>query len=214
MILLAFSSSCFSQDFVKNGRACITEICLGDGIDELRKINWLPASRYTPSDLEKLHLNNFFPEKPSESLSQYLIAKSFDSRALNDLSKITFFCKEDSPTLSGRYKTANSSTEVFISLQPKSNTESNLSWQVVSMRRFLTSSSSFSEEDELAFKKQVSERYKDFMPKELTAAFGRNGLDYVSYTTSSSSLSFDLLSKDLYKKLKQPAQCNKNITLD
>jgi hypothetical protein len=144
--------------------------------------------------------------------TQYLIAKSFDSGALNDLSKITFFCGEGSPKLSGYYKTANSETEVLISLQPKSNTESNLSWQVVHIRRSLTSSSSFTEEDELAFKKQVSERYKDFMPKELSAAFGRNGLDYVSYKTS--PLSFELMSKDFYKKLKQPAQCNKNITLD
>jgi hypothetical protein len=36
----ALANTAYSQDVEKNGQPCVTEICIGDGLAELQKIEW------------------------------------------------------------------------------------------------------------------------------------------------------------------------------
>ncbi len=39
-LVLVVSGPSFSQNLEKDGMPCVKEICLGDGMQELQKINW------------------------------------------------------------------------------------------------------------------------------------------------------------------------------
>ena len=216
-MLALISTTCFAQDYIKNGRACVAEICLGDGVLELQRIKWSPVdiSKIKVDEYSMAALNKRFPEKLPSNLPRYLSVKKFDATSLNDLSKVTVICTDDDNMLSGEYKTSSgNSTEVLIRLLPKSKSDSNLGWQVVHIQRGTSGTAYFTNEEKSSFKSQIEERYKEFNPLEFGAYSKENGLDNVSYQMGGNWMNLRLMDRDFYGKIVHPSQCNKKVNLD
>lgn len=128
------------SEFTKNGVPCIKELCLGDGLDELRKILWDVVKdkasamivKSSMADLEKKYRGNFTASAPY--LAGTWRQLRFDNQALSKLDEVIAACA-DTPSLTGTYISSNGNpTTVEIDLVP---TASNMEqkWTVTSIRR-------------------------------------------------------------------------------
>jgi hypothetical protein len=171
--LLAVSTPCFANDFEKNNVPCVAEFCLGDGLAELRKVNWNRATiadatsrgkrAYVadtpphPSDAKDLIAR--FPGKHSAAASRYLLRKGFDSDALPLLQKVTVSCGAE--PLQGNFTTKTGNpTIVEIALMPDPKDLSIQRWTIVTIRRRYPDAKTPTQQAEL--RKLLDERYGRF----------------------------------------------------
>lgn len=142
--LLALQPACFAQSMEKNGLPCVPEICLGDGLPELSKIQWAPAqtsfkinnkvqntSERKLSDDDLKTLKAIFPS--AGEAAPFLYEKQFDSSALAGLSRVTAAC--DVNELFGSFGSSEAPTKVGISLSPNLTDSSRQAWTVTSIIR-------------------------------------------------------------------------------
>lgn len=134
-----------AQDMEKNGLPCVAEICLGDGIAELSKINWAPSSNpikmgnkqqptsaHVLSDEDLRNLKATFPA--ATDAAPYLHERQFDSGALPALARITAACQANE--LIGTFGAAGATpTRVGISLTPSGNDPAKQVWTVTTIER-------------------------------------------------------------------------------
>jgi hypothetical protein len=143
--LLAMQPASFAQSMEKNGLPCVQEVCLGDGLAELAKVDWAPAQttfkinnkvqltgarKLSDDDLRLLKAN--FPV--ANDAAPYLHEKQFDSAGLKSLSQVTAAC--DANELFGMYGTGTEApTKVGISLTPSPTSPGTQVWTVTSIVR-------------------------------------------------------------------------------
>ncbi len=169
--LLTAQQVCLAEEFEKNGLPCVAEICLGDGIAELSKIQWDRAknpfsSRQKPlytatrkvSESETKILQSRFRGDLAQA-APFLYDGLFDSIALPSISRVTAACERNE--LTGTYTTQNGNpTRVGISMTPNQADTSKQQWTVVSIVR--TFPAAVSNEQKAQVEAQLAERYHTF----------------------------------------------------
>lgn len=156
--LLALQPSGFAQALEKNGLPCVTEICLGDGLAELAKIQWTPAHtsfkinnkvqataerKLSDDDLRVLKAN--YPTLGDAA--PFVYEKQFDTSALPTLSKVTAAC--DVNELFGTFGSSSAPTKVGISLMPVAADPTRHAWTVTSIVREFPSASNIEQKADL-----------------------------------------------------------------
>lgn len=225
VLLIAVSHTCFAEDYQKNGLPCVAELCIGDGIPELKKIQWETvkgAEDYSRDKDVKYFLNSvkssyerkYIGDVSMRAIS-ILVGRRFDNSALPLLAGILANCGEGD-SLSGLYKTKSGRpTDVWIALRQKTSNSSEQQWTVVSIRRWFDAANP---QDVKNAEMQLSERYKQF---NVNDAIGRrksplpeNG-NFEFRTDSSGGFSFDLRdATPAIKPSQLPSQCIRKINLD
>lgn len=172
----SISYSINAQEFEKNGQPCVAEICIGDGIVELQKIEWDRAKNpfsdknkplYTSA--RKLSASEFkmLQKKFKGGLNAsapFLADGLFDSIALPELSKINVACEINQ--LIGTYTTKNGNpTRVGISLIPSKSDSSTQAWTVVQISR--TFPTAVSEQQKHEIEAELTKRYFKFGAKNM-----------------------------------------------
>lgn len=107
-IFLVGFSTAYADDYVKNGMPCLSGVCVGDDIVNLKSINWKPAvsdmgrplASITPDILGKnrmTEVSKFFPPQIDkaelESIAPYISLGRLDSNGIELLTKIKVFCE-------------------------------------------------------------------------------------------------------------------------
>jgi hypothetical protein len=167
--LLALQPDCFAQSLEKNGLPCVTEICLGDGLAELAKIQWTPAQT-------SFKINNKVQATADRKLSDddirvlkatypalgdaapFVYEKQFDAAALPVLGKVTAAC--DVNELFGNFGTSSAPTKVGISLMPTAGDPNKQAWTVTSIVREFPSASTIEQKSDLTL--LLKRRYGKF----------------------------------------------------
>jgi hypothetical protein len=171
VLLLLTAPLCLAQEFEKNGLPCVAEICLGDGIAELSKVQWDRAKNpfdksekpnYTAtrkvSEREMKFLQSNFRGDLAQA-APFLYDKMFDSGALSSLPRVTAACEKNE--LIGTYTTQSGNpTRVGIALTPSQADTSKQRWTVVSIVR--TFPAAVSNEQKTQVEAQLAERYHAF----------------------------------------------------
>lgn len=168
--LLAVQSTCMAQDLEKKGLPCVAELCLGDGLAELSKIQWTPAEnaykinnkvqltsarKLTDDDIRSLRAT--WPY--SGDAAPYLYDKQFDSNALPALAHVFAAC--ESNELFGTYGgSGDTPTRVGISLTQSLTDPSKQEWTVTTIVRDFPSAKS--NDDKSVITKLLNERYAKF----------------------------------------------------
>lgn len=143
--MLFLQPAAFGQQLEKRGLPCVAEICLGDGIAELSKIQWIPAqSAYKInnkaetigtvklSDDKLRNVKMIFPA--AGDAAPYLHANQFDASVLPSLVQVTAACQTNE--LIGTYGAGgNAPTRVGISLTPSIEDPSKHVWTVTTIVR-------------------------------------------------------------------------------
>ncbi|MFL6657856.1 MAG: hypothetical protein ACJ8GW_07295 [Massilia sp.] len=178
--LLALPAAGFAQVMEKNGLPCVQEVCIGDGLAELSKLDWSPAQttfkinnklqatgerKLSEDDLRsvKAVFPNFGDAAP------YLYEKQFDATALKALPHVTAAC--DSNEIFGMFGMGTGApTKVGISLTPSASDPSKQAWTVTSIVREFPSANSNDERASITL--QLRRRYGKFGAgsRELPAA--------------------------------------------
>jgi len=165
--LIVLQAPCQAQTVEKNGLPCVAEICLGDGIAELSKIQWSPAQntykvnnkvqltagrKLTDDDLQSLKPT--FPN--AGEAAPYLYDKQFDGSALPLLSKVSAACETNE--LFGMFgSNSDTPTRVGISLTPNLSDPTRQEWRVTTIVREFPSA--VTNEDKAAVTKLLNGRY-------------------------------------------------------
>ncbi|MEO8388000.1 hypothetical protein [Polaromonas sp.] len=154
-LVLVGSGPSFPQNLEKNDMPCVKEICLGDGMQELQKINWekarefprafssasgdfIASRRTSSSELAEMLKNYKGPASVIRAVSAYLPADyrsgHFDSTSLPLLSKMEAGCRPY--PLEGRYTPQGGfPTAVAIGLFASADGSSQ-SWKVFEINRY------------------------------------------------------------------------------
>ena len=156
--LLVVQPASFAQGLEKNGLPCVTEICLGDGLAELAKIQWTPAHtsfkinnkvqatserKLSEDDLRLLKAN--YPDLGDAA--PFVYEKQFDSSALPTLSKVSAACEVNE--LFGTFGNSSAPTKVGISLMPVAAGPTRHAWTVTSIVREFPSASTIEQKANL-----------------------------------------------------------------
>lgn len=118
------------SEFSKNGLPCVKEVCLGDGLAELKKVKWDRASSFAPMPGVKVPFTGDMQVTPavSENVAArfrgypaaaipYLFDSTFDTTGLPALASVTAACQYHQ--LRGKFTTVSGNpTEVSIALLP------------------------------------------------------------------------------------------------
>ncbi len=150
--LLAMSPASFADTLEKNGLPCLLELCLGDGLPELAKIQWTPAQtsfkinnkvqhtserKLSEDDLKALKA--IYPN--AGEAAPFLYEKQFDTSALAALGQVTSAC--DVNEMFGVFGTnTGAPTKVGISLMPSKTDRKAQAWVVTSIVREFPSATS------------------------------------------------------------------------
>lgn len=143
--LLAAHSNSMAQQTEKNGLPCVAEICIGDGLAELSKIQWTqasnpiklgnklqPTSAHALSDDDLRSVKGTFPN-PSDA-APYLFERQFDNAALPGLARIGAACQVNE--LVGSYGANGATpTRVGVSLTPSATDPAKQIWTVTTIER-------------------------------------------------------------------------------
>ncbi len=169
--LIALQPQSVAQELEKRGLPCVAEICLGDGIAELSKIQWAPAQNAFKintkaeatgnlklSDDQLRMLSLIYPV--AGDAAPYLHANQFDSGALPALAKVPAACQ--STELIGTYGAdGNTPTRIGISLTPSAADPSKQVWTVTTIVR--------------EFPTVTTNRGRAEISKQLVARYGKFG---------------------------------------
>lgn len=149
LLVLSFgiaSGVCVAQDLEKDGLPCVAEICVGDGLSELSKIQWdrsknpfsppnkpIYTSTRKVSDIEMRNIRKNFRGDVTKAAA-YIGSNVFDSIALPALAKVTAACTPSD--LTGTFTSnGGNPTRVTIALIPRSQDNTKQQWTVVSIAR-------------------------------------------------------------------------------
>ena len=184
--LVAVPTPSMAQALEKNGLPCVPEICIGDGIAELSKIQWNlaqnpvklgntphPTSAHALRDDDMRAINSVFPG--AAEAAPYLHQRQFDSGALAALSRVATACQSNE--LVGSFGAAGSTpTKVRISLMPSLANPAKLAWTVTSVAREFPTASNIDERTQL--NRMLNKKYAKFAAEKVDS--GKTGEGYYS----------------------------------
>jgi hypothetical protein len=170
-VLLSAPTLGFAQSYEKNGLPCITELCIGDGLQELSKIKWdraksafsLPgkpdyAGSRPLGAAEITSVKQVYRGDVSKVVP-YLSYESFDAKAIPLLASITAACGRKE--LQGIFTTESGNpTTVKITLLTDKNDVAIQRWTVTSISRSFPAAVSAAQQADI--RKQLDERYGRF----------------------------------------------------
>ena len=145
----------------KNGMPCVAEICIGDGIAELKQIPWereknLSNRKLTDSSLA--FLRQTFQGDLSGA-APYLEARKFDGEALDSISRVSAACRKEA--LIGNYVSQGGNpTVVYIELTPNQGPVTTLKWTVTMISRKIPSA--VTDQQKAEIQAGLAARYKAF----------------------------------------------------
>jgi hypothetical protein len=170
LTLFAAHASSMGQSLEKNGLPCVAELCIGDGITELSKIQWTPAQtsykvnnkvqltsdkKLTEDDLRLL--KSTYPS--AGEAAPFLHERIFDATALPVLSRVVAACQTNE--LTGTYGAGTDTpTRVGISLTPSLSDPTKQMWTVTTIVRDFPTA--VSNDDRAAISKLLTLRYGKF----------------------------------------------------
>lgn len=166
IISLLFSIVFSHSTYAADNFPCVKEVCIGDSLDKLRKINWQPIN-YSLKRLERMReserarrtktYQGFDNDTPS-----YLIFREFDRDLLDEMSLIKIACEPNQ--LKGIFVSdAGHKTQVFVSLMHNGDS-TNMVWRVSAINRTYQNLTDKSQRKQLHH--DLNERYgKYFNPK-------------------------------------------------
>jgi hypothetical protein len=168
--LCAAHATSMGQTLEKNDLPCVAELCIGDGITELSKIQWAPSqtaykvnnkvqltAEKKLSDDDLRMLRTIYPAVGDAA--PFLHEKTFDTTALPGLSRVTAACQTNE--LTGTYGAGGDTpTRVGISLTPSQADPKIQVWTVTTITREFPSA--VSNEDRAAISKLLTRRYGKF----------------------------------------------------
>lgn len=155
-----------NSEYRKNGMPCVKEICLGDGIEELKKIKWESVTYSKLLNIETIKKNY---RGDLTKVAMYLAepaigGKRFDNSALNHLSEVVAYCNQVANIrngFTGNYVSdSGHETRVDIAMIP-SDDQNQQKWTVISISR--SYSSAYSAQQLQQVKDQLHERYGEFL---------------------------------------------------
>lgn len=168
--LCAAHAGSMGQDLEKNGLPCVAELCIGDGLAELAKVQWVPAQasykvnnkvqltadhKLNDDDLRMLKVA--FPN--AGDAAPFLHDKMFDASALPALGRVGAACQANE--LTGTYgASGDTPTRVGISLMPSLADPTRQAWTVTTIVRDFPSADSNEERAELT--RQLARKYAKF----------------------------------------------------
>jgi hypothetical protein len=179
LALVATHAGSMGQNLEKNELPCVAEICIGDGLAELAKVQWAPAqasykvnnkalltAEHKLSDDDMRMLKATYPNPGAAA--PFLNDKLFDASALPALALVTAACQTNE--LTGSYGGDGSTpTRVGISLMPSLANPATQSWTVTTIVRDFPSAVSNEERAEMT--RQLTRRYAKFGASARTVPF-------------------------------------------
>jgi hypothetical protein len=169
-----------ASDYERDGRACLKELCVGDGLDALGKIAWdtavSPASEREGTTVGKRPVGRGETNRVKkryrgevDGILAYLADGRFDSEALAGLAKIEAACETQS--LQGTYTTASGNpTVVLLSMTADPEDLSSHRWEVRRISRKIPAVGTAQQAEET--KAALEERYAPFTSKGRSRAEG------------------------------------------
>ena len=170
-LLLSAPTLGFAQSYEKNGLPCITELCIGDGLEELSKIKWdraknalslmgkpdyvgsRPLGPYDIATVKQIYRGDVSKAAP------YLSYEAFDAKAIPLLASITAACARKE--LQGTFTTESGNpTTVKMALLTDKNDIAIQRWAVTSISRTFPAAVSAAQQADI--RKQLDERYGRF----------------------------------------------------
>ena len=134
LLSAGLSAALFADDSVRDGRPCLSGICVGDDLSALSEIKWdivksmignKPVKSFKIRDASLKELTqNFAPETASavKEAAPYLLEKGFDCEAIPKLSNIKGFCQPVDLDLVGHFKSDSGfPTRVNVNVEPGSS---------------------------------------------------------------------------------------------
>jgi hypothetical protein len=225
---LLLPTATFAQQFEKATFPCIAELCIGDGLPELSRIQWDRAKlAFSGPDNEPIYVDTTrVPDLELKLLQEtyrgavglvveYLQAEAFDQKALRLLQTVTADC--GTHQLVGTYTSQGGNpTAVKVSLMPLENETASQHWVVVSISRSYPDALTQAQRADI--QKQLQPRYRRFdlaygIPRGVDGSFSINP----SGASAAFGFSLVLMSKpnELERRLQHP-QCggSKKISVD
>lgn len=168
--LLVVHSTSLAQELEKNGLPCVAEVCLGDSVNDLSKIQWAPAQQSYKlnnkpvliaarklSDDEARLIQAGYPN--AGEAAPYFLERQFDATSLPLLARVGAACEANE--LFGSYGSSGSMpTKVGISLMPTKADPAKQAWVVTTIIREFPSAQS--NDDRAALVGQLVQRYHRF----------------------------------------------------
>lgn len=140
-ILVVLTVAAFSQLLMATSDLpCVKEVCIGDGLDGLRDIEWYPVN-YSAERLQRMrkserarrartYRDDGFSDNGAPS---YLVLREFDGDVLDDMARVKVACEMNE--LVGAYiSSGGNKTSVTVSLMPSRGGES-MTWRVTGISR-------------------------------------------------------------------------------
>ena len=159
------TSEVSNSEYVKNGMPCIAEICLGDGLTELKKIKFIKVDKpYMNKDsfalIEKLYKGNLKASAPYLYESWGRVVRYFDNKLLSNLSEVIADCG-NTAKLYGKFITyTGNPTQIAIELLPLSGDNMTQKWTVVEISRQFPKAISNEQKQEIS--NELEQRYGSF----------------------------------------------------
>lgn len=164
LTITLFSFRTFSaEQYEKNGYPCMSNICLGDDLESLKKIKWEPAKNLKPiekmrrDDLERLYKAYKGKEEDLNRALPY-IKRNFDNVGLDLMKKVKAACTINA--VSGKFVTENGNkTHVVVMLMGPPGKQK---WTVSMIKREFDGVETNAQR--LEIKNSLMKRYSKFDP--------------------------------------------------
>jgi hypothetical protein len=151
---------------------CVQEICIGDGLDRLRAIDWAQVD-YTSERVKRVRRHDrerrarIYPGFGRDGVPSYLIVGQFDGDLLDDMARVKAACEPNE--IKGTYLSKGGhKTDVRVSLLPSENNTGAMSWRVVGIGRLYSGFESNSQRMQL--NEDLNTRYGRFLNRQPSGA--------------------------------------------
>lgn len=130
LLMAAAASAGAAEDVIKDGRPCLSGICVGDAVATLAAIEWDEATSLTGTPVKSAKVSadvvrqltaRFAPaaKEAVEAAAPYLIGLKFDGGAIDKLAKVEGFCDPMLRPMEGTFKSDSGfPTKVLLDVEP------------------------------------------------------------------------------------------------
>lgn len=146
---------------------CVQELCIGDGLDKLRAIDWQPVA-YTSDRVNRIRKEDrarrakVFPGFGADGVPSYLIVRKFDREIIGSLMSVSAACAPNE--LVGTFiSEGGHKTVVAISLLPTAS-PGKMVWRVIRIGRMYTGMERPAQRGEL--NQALNEKYSRFVNRQ------------------------------------------------
>lgn len=168
---LGAGSASAQPDHEKIEHPCVQEICIGDGMDKLRQINWIQVD-YTSKRVERVRKETrerkakIYKGFGNDGVPSFLVVGLFDADLLDDMERVKLACAPNE--VKGTYLTQSGhKTDVRVSLLPDPDGRS-MSWRVIGIGRLYSDFASNEQRAQLNL--DLNTRYERFLNRQPSGA--------------------------------------------